>query len=293
MDVRLPNHGDFQSGRWTPDLREDGFSFQIIEGGGAFRLPPRPAIGLWRQSEGAGRLHCPIAGLLDLSPGSLALHDASHELGGQHEMGARALEVELSHGLIEKVGRREFATKPSVDLAGGARVLCDPPMMDLIDTLYQIAMRGLRTDRSTLRALARALATRVLSQHLIAADRRTLDARLLRVTQHIGDHIEETLRLAELAEIAGLSTFHFSRVFGRHMGQTVQAYIREVRIDRARTLLAEGDLPLAEIAFACGFAHQSHFTATFREATGRTPGAYRARLAAPAGTGDSGDRARS
>lgn len=94
------------------------------------------------------------------------------------------------------------------------------------------------------------------------------------------DYIEENLAreigLRELAAVAQLSPFHFSRVFKRATGITPHQLVAQRRLDRARQMLSDGNLSLSEIALACGFANQSHFSAVFSRALGMPPGRYRA-----------------
>jgi AraC family transcriptional regulator len=85
----------------------------------------------------------------------------------------------------------------------------------------------------------------------------------------------EDLRLERLAREAGVSAHAFSQAFARAFGTTPHAYIRDRRIERAKSLLLAHDLPLAEVALHCGFASQSHLTTTFKRLVGRTPGAFR------------------
>jgi AraC family transcriptional regulator len=89
------------------------------------------------------------------------------------------------------------------------------------------------------------------------------------------EHAAEDLALDELAALANLSAKHFARAFRRSTGMPPHRWLIERRIDRAKALLSTGDLSLAEIALACGFADQSHFTAMFRKAVGATPGSFR------------------
>ena len=79
--------------------------------------------------------------------------------------------------------------------------------------------------------------------------------------------------LADLAEASGLSRFQVMRGFARATGMTPHAYLVQRRIGIVRRMIA-GGTPLAEAAFACGFADQSHMTRTFVRAYGVTPGAY-------------------
>ncbi len=68
-----------------------------------------------------------------------------------------------------------------------------------------------------------------------------------------------------LADEAGLSTFHFAKMFKASFGVPPHRYVTERRIARAKALLAEGRTSLAGIALACGFASQSHFTRRFAQ----------------------------
>ncbi len=98
---------------------------------------------------------------------------------------------------------------------------------------------------------------------------------LRQAVERIEAGLDGPLVLDELAGAANLSTFHFARMFKRSTGQTPRGFVLRRRIDRARALLADHSLGLAEIALACGFSGQSHFTARFRAVTGLTPGQYR------------------
>lgn len=88
-------------------------------------------------------------------------------------------------------------------------------------------------------------------------------------------HLDSTIRLRDLAELAGLSEFHLQRSFRASCGVSPHRWVMHRRIDCARRLIA-GGASLAQVAAACGFDSQSHLTRAFRAATGATPGQYRA-----------------
>jgi transcriptional regulator of acetoin/glycerol metabolism/AraC-like DNA-binding protein len=96
-----------------------------------------------------------------------------------------------------------------------------------------------------------------------------------RVLKHVETHLSESIDLAELAAIAGLSVFHFARQFKQAAGVTPHHYLVEKRVERAREMLARTDLSLSEIAIATGFSDQSHFARHFRQMLGMTPGQFR------------------
>ena len=103
-------------------------------------------------------------------------------------------------------------------------------------------------------------------------------AKLRQVTEFIADNYGRDIKLAELAQVAGMSSFHFAREFKRTTGTTPHQYLIKFRIERAKALLAKRDLPLIEVSLRSGFSHQSHFTRLFRRVTGTTPNSYRTQL---------------
>lgn len=94
-----------------------------------------------------------------------------------------------------------------------------------------------------------------------------------RVRDYIDENYWQTISLAELSQVAGLSSFHLHRVFCRRVGMPPHAYQTQVRINRAKVLLREMR-SLAEVAQLAGFADQSHFTRHFRRLVGITPGRF-------------------
>ena len=98
---------------------------------------------------------------------------------------------------------------------------------------------------------------------------------LRRVREFIKAHLEANISIRVLANIAGLSMYHFARAFKQSEGMTPHEYLVKCRVQRAKDLLAGTDLPLSEIALAAGFADQSHCARRFREQVGVTPSSYR------------------
>jgi AraC family transcriptional regulator len=102
-------------------------------------------------------------------------------------------------------------------------------------------------------------------------------ARLRRAVNYISANLDREITLAQLAEVAGLSLFHFARTFTRAMGVSPSRYVSRIRLEKAMAEIAVGKLSLAEIAFKAGFASQASFTRAFQRVTGMTPGEYRTR----------------
>lgn len=102
--------------------------------------------------------------------------------------------------------------------------------------------------------------------------RRGLSRRALnRACSFIAENLGERFTLDDLARQAGVSRFHFARLFRVSTGDSPMAYLVKSRIERAKQMLLQGDRPVCEIAAVLGFCDQSHLTRTFRRLTGLTP----------------------
>jgi AraC family transcriptional regulator len=88
-------------------------------------------------------------------------------------------------------------------------------------------------------------------------------------------HLAEPVRLAEAARVAGLSPYHFLRVFAAVVGVTPHQYVMRLRLARAAKLLCEGPLPVTDVALEAGFADLSNFVRTFARAAGVPPLEFR------------------
>ena len=102
--------------------------------------------------------------------------------------------------------------------------------------------------------------------------------RLQRVLAYIEEHLAEDITVADLANVACLSIFHFTRAFAAATGVPPHRYVSRRRLETARAMIATGRASLSEIALECRFSSQSSFTRAFRRATGVTPAEYRRTL---------------
>jgi AraC-like DNA-binding protein len=96
-----------------------------------------------------------------------------------------------------------------------------------------------------------------------------------RVREYVDVHLGESIDLSMLAAAAGLSVHHFARQFKQSAGVTPHVYLTQQRVERARDLLVQTDLPLAEIALVVGFFDQGHLARHFRHRLGTTPREFR------------------
>jgi AraC family transcriptional regulator len=123
-------------------------------------------------------------------------------------------------------------------------------------------------------SLATALTTRLLQNFapVGATGRQTLSKpQIRRIVDYVEAHLDADLSLEQLACVAGMSIPHLTTLFRRTMGQSVHAYVMERRVQRARSLLLQSRLSIAEVALETGFAHQSHLARWMRRLLGVTP----------------------
>lgn len=134
------------------------------------------------------------------------------------------------------------------------------------------------------RLAAESLATLVLSDILnTLADTDPNSTKVGRLPPHtlnllferIDAHLDENFGLTNMASAVDMSPYHFSRAFKNSTGLTPHQYVIERRIARAREMMLDANLTLADIAYACGFSSQAHMSDVFRKKLGVTPGSYR------------------
>jgi AraC family transcriptional regulator len=211
--------------------------------------------------------------------GSVCVIPSGQPMSARLEEPAEHLAIYLEPSLVMR------AAAESRGLAGRALrekcALSDPVVSHIgMALLAELDAEGL-SGRLYAESLASALAVHLL-RHYTQADEHApkftggLPAQKLRaVIDFIHDNYEQDLSLNELAQVVGMSTFHFAREFKRTTGTTPHQYLIKFRVERAKALLAESGLPLVEVGFRSGFSHQSHFSRLFRRLTGVTPLSYR------------------
>ncbi len=96
-----------------------------------------------------------------------------------------------------------------------------------------------------------------------------------RARELIASQLGLDVSLSEIASECGLSMSHFCKAFKVSTGSTPHGWLQQCRLERARNLLRQLELSLAEVALQCGFSAQRHFSRVFHRETGLTPGVWR------------------
>ncbi|MFB2532568.1 GlxA family transcriptional regulator [Paracoccus sp. p3-h83] len=105
--------------------------------------------------------------------------------------------------------------------------------------------------------------------------------KLAQVIGRMEANLEDPISPAILAEQVGMSTRQLERLFRRYLHRSPKRYYMEIRLAKARNLLMQTDLPVIEVALACGFASPSHFSKCYRAQYGSTPYRERGALGGP------------
>jgi AraC family transcriptional regulator len=154
-----------------------------------------------------------------------------------------------------------------------------PPLRELVLLLHAEGTRPTAANGHYATAIARLIAIHLVQHHSVqmtdSAKRGGLSpSRLRQVAALVETRLGTELSLDEMAKAAGMSVFHFSRVFRQSTGMSPFQYVLKCRIERARELLLAPHARIGDVALECGFCDQAHFTRHFKRLTGSTPAAF-------------------
>jgi AraC family transcriptional regulator len=200
------------------------------------------------------------------APGTVRFLPAGEPHENYFPVGCRSIEIVLRQPILELAAELGQTICASGELA-------HPSASALGARLYREFRR--RDDASLLDIEALTLQLLLTSGQEATPHRSSAPPWLLRIREMLREEEHPGLTLAELSRCVGRHPVQISRQFHRHFGCTISEYMRRVRIGRAQSLLSRTDLEVSEIALACGFWDQSHFTTTFRRLTGVPPYRYR------------------
>ncbi|MBS1789218.1 MAG: helix-turn-helix transcriptional regulator [Acidobacteria bacterium] len=186
------------------------------------------------------------------------------------------IELPLLQRALEEVFGTDAAQVRLRDLSAFNDVALDSLMKRLRDEL-------MRPQASPLfvQGIAQAVAIHLARNYALIAEESHSGSpslpgyKLRQITDWMAEHLAEDFNLARLAAHAGLSKFHFQRLFKRAMGVSPSRYHINLRLNLARRLLRETHKSVVEIALEVGYANPSHFAQLFRRETGLSPSDYR------------------
>ncbi len=208
--------------------------------------------------------------------------------GGPYECRWRALTPEpflammtfIELPLLKRAIEEVFGAKAANVRLRDLSAFTDPDLSWMMESIRQELMAR-RPSALRVQGLAQLIATH-LARHYTEIPKKPMGEsaslpgfKLKQVTAWIEDHLDEEFDLERLAAMAGLSKFHFHRLFTQATGASPAKYQMTARMNEARRRLRETDESVIAIALDVGFSSASHFAQVFRRETRMTPSEYR------------------
>lgn len=245
-----------ETGHSFPRHTHDQFGIGIIEAGAQMSL------------SGRGMVRAEAGDVISVSPNEV--HDGM-PIGESRAWSMLYFDPSLIADLLKEIGEGQIG-----EIEFPSPVIRNGQVADGFKSLFPLLLGTFEPQNQLLREeLLVSLVAAVMSEGRRDARHIPVSAGIRRARDLIDDAPAAPLTLAELASVCGLSQFQFLRGFRKATGLTPHAYLLQRRIQEVRRLIAAGT-PLAEAAFAGGFADQSHMTRLFARNFGISPGAYAA-----------------
>jgi AraC family transcriptional regulator len=213
--------------------------------------------------------------------GDISITPAQMPLFARWEDEDHFLEIRIAAQFLERVARETLdRNSDQTELLSEFR-LRDPQLETIALMLLTELQQTHAGSRLYVESLTNVLAVRLLRQYGTTTPNLPIyegglpQRQLALVLDYMHNHLEQEVKLADLAALLGMSQFHFIHLFKQSLAITPYQYLLQQRIERAKQLLKQTDQSIAEIAFQCGFNSHSHLSKQFRQSTGITPKAYR------------------
>jgi AraC family transcriptional regulator len=214
-------------------------------------------------------------------PGDTTITPMGEPKRWQHTGETMVILLRLAPAFVQSIAGEECAADPARFEIRDNLGVRDPQLEEIGRRL----LAGLEPEGAASRIYAESLTTHLaihLLRHYCTASiplekpgAKLSHHKLLRAIEYIDDNLREDLSLTDIAEALAMSPGHFAHAFRQTTGLPPHRYVLERRIERAKSLLHETDLPITEIAHLIGCASHSHFSVMFHRATGQTPRDYR------------------
>lgn len=214
----------------------------------------------------------------DSVPGDIGIYPARLWQSFEWHQSAKFLQLYLEPRVLNRISSELYGRDTAELLA--QPIPADPVISQIAATLQRTLSNQAAGSRLYADAMSNALATHLVyhycahSREPTAFSGRLSQVQLKRVTEYIDEHIAQNLSLAELASVVALSPFHFARLFKSSVGVAPHQYHIRCRVNCAKQLLLKRELSIAQIAYAVGFASQSHLNYHFKRIVGLTPTAF-------------------
>ncbi|MGJ3248234.1 MAG: helix-turn-helix transcriptional regulator [Elainellaceae cyanobacterium] len=212
-------------------------------------------------------------------PGDIGIYPANLWQTFRWHQDAEFLQLYLDPTLLTQAGKELWNTD-SIELVPQLTSCVDPLISQIAIALKtELDINGIGS-RLYADAMAQALSVHLLSRYSTRKPsiRHNLgklsEQQLRQVTDYIHEYLDRDLRLTELANVVQLSSYYFARLFKQSTGISPHQYHIRCRVNQAKQLLIAGELSIADVAYAVGFASQGHLNYHFKRWVGITPKAF-------------------
>jgi AraC family transcriptional regulator len=216
-----------------------------------------------------------------IGPRCLTLTPGRPSSWWSHNGNPEILQVYVHRQLFENAAAEMYDVDPArADITPRFAVL-DPLLEQLALAVVAALRDGDRHDSLYVESLAQMIAVHMVRNHSSCARPRSHSGpdianwKMRRLRGYIEAHLDGDLTLGALAREAGVSPLYLPRAFKTAVGQSPHQYVLARRIERAKDLLRNAELTVADVSVATGFSSQSHLSDWFARAVGIPPAAYR------------------
>lgn len=213
--------------------------------------------------------------------GDISLVPANSRLFARWEGAENCLQIRLTREFVKSVARETLAQDCDHIQLQPEFQSHNPQIESISLMLLSERQQGGLGSRLYTDSLVNILAVSLLREyvttkvHLPTYEGGLPPRQLRQILDYIGAHLDRDIKLADLAQLLGMSQYHFSRLFKQSLSISPYQYLLQQRVERAKQLLKQTDRLIIDIAFDCGFNSHSHLSNQFRQLTGMTPKAYR------------------
>jgi AraC family transcriptional regulator len=263
----------------------DGLALQLrSDPAGVLEVPELQSVLVAIHVGGAAKVSCrrggeshsgsAVHGDIDIIP---ALTSSRWEI---HDQNDTALILSLPPSLLDTVAEEHGFDSRRLEIRNRFQIR-DAQLENICWALKAEMEANYPSGRLYTDSLAVSVASRLVTTHSSIAQPRAAQngglggRRLKQTLAYIEDNLSDDLSLARIAAITGISASHFKTLFRESAGVPVHQYVIQRRIDRAKDLLMQDKLSIAEIALATGFSHQSHLARHMRRSVGLSPRAMK------------------